>query len=130
MLKMLEGDMIVRSDSMGDGHYLAPRGSRKHYGVDYVVVPGENILMPFPGEMLREARPYADSDLSGCVLQGTHCCLKIFYLKPFLHLVGRKLPAGTVIGLADDVRRKYGSRMVPHIHCQVEHFNVDKLFGI
>ena len=70
MNKILKGKMGIRSDSKGDGHYLAPRGDRLHQGVDYVVAPGENILMPFNGYMVREARPYTDCDLSGCVLQG------------------------------------------------------------
>jgi hypothetical protein len=130
MLQMLEGPMIIRSDALGDGHYLAPRGNRLHQGVDYVVTPGEHILLPWSGYLVREAKPYSDSSLTGCVIQSKDMILKVFYVKPFMHLVGHQLPAGTVFALADDVRIKYGSKMTPHIHVEVVSINVDRLFGL
>ena len=130
MIKVLEGDMIIRVDSRGDGHYLAPRGGRLHQGVDYVVIPDEHILMPFNGYMVREARPYPDSNLSGCVLQSKDYTLKIFYMEPYLHLRGAFLNAGTVIGKAQDVREKYGSSMTPHLHVELVSMNIDKLWGL
>ena len=130
MQKMLEGEMVVRCDSRGDGKYLAPRGNRLHAGVDYVVTPGEQILMPFDGYMIREARPYADSDLSGCVLQSKDYTLKVFYMEPFLHLRNAFLKAGTVIGRAQDLRIHWGSDMTPHIHVEIVSMNVNKLWGL
>ena len=130
MRQMIEGDLIIRVDSKGDGHYLAPRGNRLHEGVDYIVTPGENILMPFDGYLIREARPYADGDMSGCVLQSKDCTLKVFYMEPFLHLRGAFLKCGTVIGKAQDIRTHWGSSMTPHLHVQVESMNVDKLWGL
>ena len=130
MLKMLEGDMIIRVDSMGDGHYLAPRGNHQHKGVDYIVTPGEIILMPFNGYLVREARPYSDSALSGAILQSRDLTLKVLYFNPLLHRVGHILPAGTIIGHADDIRIKHGSRMTPHIHVEVIHMNVNRLWGL
>jgi len=129
MNNMLEGEMIIRSDSMGDGHYLAPRGNRVHLGEDFVVIPGENILMPFDGKLIREARPYPDSELSGAVIQGKIYTLKVFYFEPFLHF-NDTIPCGTIIGKAQDIRIKWGSKMTPHIHVQVEHMAVSKVFGI
>ena len=86
--------------------------------------------MPFDGCMIREARPYADSDLSGCVLQSKEYTLKVFYIEPFLHLRGAFLKAGTVIGRAQDVRTKWGSDMTPHMHVEIVSMDVDKLWGL
>ena len=131
MNKMLEGPMVIRSDSRGDGHYLAPRGNRLHAGVDYIVKPGEDILMPFAGKMIREARPYSDGPLAGCVLQNDIYTLKIFYMVPYLHLIHQdKILAGDLIGTAQDVRMKWGSDMTPHIHVEIVSMNVDKLWGL
>jgi len=119
----------IRSDSKGDGHYLAPRGNRLHAGVDYEVTPGENIIAPFDCYMVREARPYAGEDYSGVVLQGKHIAIKVFYMEPFLYLIGKQIKAGTIIGKAQDISAKYGKEMTPHLHVQVETMNIDLLYG-
>ncbi len=130
MYKLLK-EMRIRNDRMGSGYYQASRGNRKHAGVDYITSPGEEVYMPFDGKLVREARPYpGDYIITGCLLQGENYGLKIFYMVPNFELVGKDLKVGTVIGVTQDIRVKYGSAMTPHIHVELVHANVDKLFGI
>jgi hypothetical protein len=86
--------------------------------------------MPANGYMIREARPYSDSDLSGCVLQVDDYALKVFYMQPSLHLLHKHLYAGAVIGTAQDVREKWGPDMIPHIHVEIITADIDKLWVV
>ena len=54
---------IRKSDKWGQGHFGAPRGSRKHNGIDIVTQLGTPILSPIEGKVIRISYPYA-SDMS------------------------------------------------------------------
>ena len=44
---MLGADKLkIRSDSMGDGQFGAPRGDKTHRGIDYLTYEGQPILSP------------------------------------------------------------------------------------
>jgi murein DD-endopeptidase MepM/ murein hydrolase activator NlpD len=107
-------------DAWGSGAFGAPRGGRAHRGVDLVVVPGESILAPFAGDLVREARPYDDDDrFSGLLLRGrgrwSGCEVKIFYLQPREPGPVRR---GQVIGKAQDIALKYPG-ITPHVHVEL-----------
>lgn len=115
----------IRQDPMGDGHYGAKRGKRRHDGVDYCCDVGQPILQPISGVIEREAKPYASSDLSGVIIRGDHMVLKMFYFKPHEKLIGRYVSAGEEIGIAQDVSAKHGHHMFPHIHLEITSMNPD-----
>ncbi len=115
----------VRSDIKGLGHYGAARGRRTHRGTDYICEPGQNIVAPISGTVERIAYPYADKSYGGLVIQGMHCCVKLFYFMPNSGIVGSKVERGAIIGVAQDISKRHGSDMIPHIHLQIEHLDPD-----
>ncbi len=120
---------VIRIDKLGDGHYLAPRGERLHRGVDYVVVPGANVYAPVNGHIVRESWPYKDGSYSGVLFQGSSIAFKIWYFSPYLHLIGEKLKAGTILGKAQDISKRYGKDMIPHIHIEVADMDLSLFMG-
>jgi len=116
---------------MGDGHYLAPRGNRLHRGVDYCVQPYEAVYSPLNGKIIRIAYPYTgDTYYKGILFQTPNITLKIFYFSPIESLLGKEVKAGQIIGYAQDISKKYGKEMLPHIHVEVVDLNIDKLINI
>ena len=110
----------IRSDSAGDGHWQAMRGGRRHKGVDFLCDPGQDVLAPIKGFILRTAHPYGD-DLSwkGIVIQGDWCRIKMYYLDPFVR-IGRQVVQGESIGKAQNISLRYSEGMRPHIHLEFE----------
>lgn len=121
----------IRNDSMGSGYFGAPRGSRTHNGIDLVVEPQQGIVSPIFGNVIREAFPYA-SDLkwAGCLIRGTQkhegLEIKMFYMRLFHHI--RKtlktghthyVFPGVPIGTAQDISKKHGEAMTPHVHFEI-----------
>lgn len=111
----------IRSDSAGDGHYGAPRGSRTHRGIDFVCTPGSPVLSPVKGTVTKHGCPYGD-DLSWQYIQvtdagGLHH--RIFYAKPLID-VGLPVDKDTQIALAQDITQRYpGQGMLPHVHYEL-----------
>ena len=109
----------IRNDEKGFGNYGAPRGGRPHKGVDYLCEPGQEIVAPISGKVERIAYPYADKSYSGIVIAGPHIKVKLFYLKPFVH-VGDMVKMKEPIGYAEDISQRYGGLpMLPHIHLEI-----------
>lgn len=123
--KIIAGQTL-RSDSAGDGRYGAPRGSRKHRGVDLLVTsPGQVIYAPFDAKATRVAYPYAD-DLrwTGIELAGsgdwTGYSVKMFYMEPYQALIGGMVNKGEPIGTAQAISTKYpGQGMRDHVHVEL-----------
>jgi len=113
------GKLIRGSDPWGNGHYGASRGSRTHLGCDFICTPGQHIVMPITGTVIRVANPYVNSDFSGLVISNHQITLKLFYFMPDLKYIGQTLPKGHFIGIAQDISKRY-EEMTPHIHVQVE----------
>lgn len=105
-------------DPKGCGYFGAPRGTRKHMGIDFVTIPGEPIYAPISGKVT--ALPYAASDLvhRGVEILSGNEEHQIFYLKPIVK-VGDNVTKGQIIGHADNIQLKYGSSMTNHIHHEV-----------
>ena len=122
------GKTNVRSDSKGDGHYGASRGGRMHDGTDYPCTPGQPVVAPIDGTVIREAAPYADdAKYRGVVIQGAHARVKMFYLIPDKALIGKRVSQGQAVGTAQDISAKYGQAMIPHIHMQIESYDPEIL---
>lgn len=110
---------VVRNDSQGQGHFGAPRGSRIHKGVDYEVVPGEDIYAPCDGVVTKWGFCYAN-EFKWRYIQVTdpwgnrH---RMFYVKPG-YPPHRVVRAGDIIATAMDISEKYPG-MTPHIHYEL-----------
>ncbi|NIV03279.1 hypothetical protein GWN26_01965 [Candidatus Saccharibacteria bacterium] len=115
----------IRNDPAGSGNYGAPRGKRRHNGIDFLCTPGQTVRCPVAlGRVIREARPYAhDFKYSGLVIQGKHLAIKIFYLDPWPGIIGTVVKRGDPIGIAQDIREKYNGSMEAHIHLAIFSFN-------
>ncbi len=114
---------IRGTDGFGSGSYGARRGDHIHKGVDYICIPGQMVVMPIAGVILREARPYAnDSRWSGVLIKGKNAEIKMFYLSPDKTLFGQNLNEGAMIGIAQDISKKYPG-ITPHIHLEIVSIN-------
>jgi murein DD-endopeptidase MepM/ murein hydrolase activator NlpD len=115
----------IRNDSQGDGFFGASRGYRSHNGLDIVVTPSSGVYSPIEGVLLRKAYPYGTSrsneQWEGCVIVGVGDYqgyeVKIFYMRPFV--IGEYVFPGDIIGVAQDISRKYSSAMIDHLHVEV-----------
>lgn len=114
------GKGVRISDSWGWGHYGAPRGKARHKGMDFICVPGQDVVAPRNGKIIRIARPYATRDYSGLLIECPGMTIKLFYLSPDIGLIGEQVKQYQVIGTAQDIGRKYAG-MTPHIHMQLQY---------
>lgn len=111
----------IRNDPGGSGYHGAPRGTRRHNGVDFACNRGENVLMPVSGTIVRESLPYKD-DLKwrGVHIVNDRIEIKVWYLEPRVGIIGNTYEAGKVIGVAQDIGEKKGyDNVTPHIHLRI-----------
>ena len=120
----------VRVDSGGDGNYRARRGRSEHHDLDFACEKGSSVLMPFGGLIKRLSYPYAD-DLrwKGVHIIGRRIEVKLWYLDPIRENIGKEVPAGDRIGLAQDIGDKYED-CTPHIHMRIVSVDPLLLFGV
>ncbi len=138
MFKNITGKIQrIRNDTWGRGEFGARRrrtdGTRyTHQGVDYVVSPGQELCMPYPGKYARSAYPHADSKaFSGALFVSERVDFKILYFRPLLQ-ISEKVETGQVIGIAQDISARYGlsaagGKMVPHIHFEITRIDPELL---
>ena len=106
----------IRSDPAGDGHFGAPRGDRKHQGIDRLCEPGQIAKAEIEGTLVL-AYPYPDDKIyTGCRIWGKSWMVKMFYFIPIPALIGCNVLAGESIGIAQDISQKYGGGMLAHLH--------------
>jgi hypothetical protein len=111
----------IRIDQAGSGRFKASRGERLHKGVDFSCTPGQIVQSPINGRVIRVAYPYAnDRSWRGVLIGDGNFQVKLFYVDPYPHIIGRIVLAGASIGIAQDISERYRSTgMEPHIHCQL-----------
>ena len=117
MIKPVMGG--IRIDPMGHGGFMAPRGDRLHRGLDLVVVPGEPVFSLCNLKFERIAKPDRSGSYSGVMLKNELIWIRMFYIEPDIDLIGHDLYTGKVIGRAQDISKKYGGDMIPHIHVEM-----------
>ena len=126
----------VRQDLMGSGEYGAPRGSRTHKGIDFVVAKENEVITHVTGVVTKIGYPYAQkfdtkkNKLKSALryveitkeqrVDDKLCQVKhrFFYLNPSVRL-GDAVEAGTCIGTAQDLKAIYGLTMKNHCHYEV-----------
>lgn len=124
------GKGIRRVDKWGRGTYGASRnsGKSKHDGTDYICEPGQNVVAPVGGLIVRESRPYGDQQwfwkYDGLIIENKCMVIQMFYLEPIRSLIGQYVNAGDLIGIAQDISIKYPG-MTPHIHLEVKSIDPD-----
>ena len=106
-------------DAWGSGHYLAPRGERLHDGRDYICEPGQEVVSPIHGQVVREARPYSTGKYGGVLIQGPRIAVKMLYFELDKSLIGHMVEQGQVIGTAQDISKKGYPGMTPHVHLEI-----------
>lgn len=131
MLLNPTGKGIRDFDDYGSGYFGAPRGKRVHKGVDFICAPGQDILAPISGQIVREAFPYAN-DLSyrGCLIVSGLAQVKMFYMTLHHTILQRlkrhelvEVEQGTSIGKAQNIANKYkdaDKTMTPHVHLELK----------
>lgn len=110
-------------DDWGSGAFAASRGSRPHYGVDYLCEPGQTVVAPCECSAVRVRRPYADDlSWSGLLLRAHGCEVTLYYLEPEV-VLGAALAQGEPIGVAQDISSRYrqpGRGTMPaHVHAEI-----------
>jgi hypothetical protein len=122
----------VRIDAQGDGHFGAPRGARLHDGLDFAGEPGQDVLMPVDGWIVRVSFPYAtDLRWKGAVIANNWITIKMWYftMQPDLQWGPEGLiPAGDPIGSLQDLGQKYPG-MTPHVHMRITKIDPAILFN-
>jgi len=126
-------------DAHGSGEFGAPRsrGSAgaswavqryEHKGVDFIVVPGQNILCPCDAWVTRYGQAYVGDDRFGSIhldsVDDPDFSLKLFYAQ--LRIDGAlpvRVGAGAPFAMAQDLRQKY-SGIIPHVHLEIRRLGV------
>ena len=118
----------IRNDPAGSGRYGAPRGRRKHSGIDFLCNPGQTVTCPIEaGKVVRVAYPYETQKYAGLLIKNKHLAIKIFYLDPWPGIIGTLVLRGDPIGIAQDITERYGGQMSAHVHLAVVSFNPEIL---
>ena len=120
----------IRHDDLGRGNFGASRdgGARKHKGMDLVTKPGEAVSSLIDGKVSKLGFIHNDSKRENYYVEvegtGKYAGMNvrvIYIAQKSRPAVGTVVKAGqSILGLSDDVRVRYGSRMKPHVHIQVK----------
>lgn len=120
-------------DKWGDGRYGAPRGGRRHKGVDFICIPNQEIVSPINGLFIRLKFPYANPVngilFGGVLLRGSNFDVTMFYFEPIKGKIAMPVKKGEVLGLAQDLRIKYDG-ITPHIHLQIDSINPELFINL
>jgi hypothetical protein len=119
----------IRSDSLGAGHFGAPRGSRIHLGTDYEVIPNDPVFAPMMGLLVRRGFVYQGRfDYCLCEIREAGILVRLMYMIPFPSFVGQQIKPGDIIGYAQDITAKSPTYkgMLAHIHMDVRIDGVHK----
>lgn len=110
-------------DGHGCGHYGAPRGGRKHRGID-LVCEGGTLIQSCCGGVVTRRRGVVYSDpkksdwhyVEITDKDGIHC--RYMYVQHWDIEIGLKVKKGDVIGVAQGIETLYKG-ITPHIHFEV-----------
>ncbi len=128
LVNPIKNGRIRNPDKWGSGSFGAPRGSRKHNGIDITAINRQDVLSPVSGKVIRKSFPYAkDLSYTGVLIEGTDghagILVKIFYMTPLVSVIGSNVSAGEKIGAAQELTRKYPG-ITNHIHLEVRKNNL------
>lgn len=116
----------IRSDAAGEGNFLASRGERVHFGVDYLAPAGTKVCLERPATFIKEGIAYASTTRYKYVeFRDRDFYIRYFYVAFGALNWGRghNVAAGTVFGTMQDIADHYPDSGM-HNHC---HLTVHKL---
>lgn len=119
------------TDSWGSGVYGASRdgGNRAHMGTDFISVPGDEVVAPFPGFIRRLGLAYAGSSMGSLHIEGDGIFEgwwgKLLYVGANKALLGRHVEAGDVIGTAQDVAAYWAAQKPEHVGLMTNHVHLE-----
>lgn len=94
-------------------------GGRKHLGLDLISVPGDEVVAPISGRVVKVGWAYPDADLGSLTIEGEGATFQLLYVRS-LQKVGTLLTQGDVVGEAQDVAAYYARKgqngMTNHVH--------------
>lgn len=119
----IDSGKLRQPDGWGDGAFDAPRGDRRHQGIDIVARVGDPVTSPIQGKVERKSFPYAnDLRFTGVLLRGDGAhqglVVKLFYVMPKARLIGHSVRPGDVVGHVQDLTAKYPG-ITNHVHVEV-----------
>lgn len=115
---------IREQDSQGAGHYGAPRGSRKHNGIDIVCHAGEVVTCFESGGVTKLGYPYNPNDDKKGHLRYVEVTVpngdrhRYFYTGPLVD-VGDSVERGQTIGSAQGLTEIYPG-ITDHYHFEIK----------
>jgi len=121
---MIKSIAVMRgTDTWGSGYFHAPRGNRKHNGIDFAIAKDSYVLSPISGTVTKIGYPYAD-DLSYRYIQITsneNYRWRLFYIEPSINK-GDVISVGDVLGTVQDLDTRYPD-ITSHIHIEIKDSN-------
>ena len=113
-------------DAQGSGAYLAPRGNRKHNGIDFKCKAGDLIQSVCDCEVTKIGYPYNPSDEEKGHLRYVQVTdsngvdVRYFYIEPMVRL-GDRVTAMDVLGRSQDLTEIYkGITQHFHFECKAK----------
>lgn len=112
------------SDEWGQGHYGAPRGTRTHNGIDFLMPADSDVLSTVTGTVTKVGFAYAGESyryVEVSALDGFK--VRHFYVQPGV-AIGQSVVRGDTIGYCQDLAKKFpgdeNRRAMPnHVHIEV-----------
>jgi len=127
----------VRNDRGGSGRYGAPRTKKingqirryQHNGIDLSCDPGQEVLSPISGHIIRSVIAYNDTkEYTGLIISNELITVRLLYVA----LTGKEndfFEQRQVIGKAQDISKRYREQGVtPHVHVQIDSINPELFF--
>ena len=119
---------IRQQDRHGSGAFKAPRGTRKHLGVDFACQANSLVLSVAGGEVTKLGWVYNANNPNHAdkthfryvqVTDSNGIDLRFFYVDPSVKK-GDKVGEDAVLGKAQDLETVYPG-ITPHVHFEVNH---------
>ena len=115
---------LRRCDAQGCGHWQAPRGNRKHNGIDVVCQAGECVESITDGIITKIGYPYNPNSSKGHfryveVTDANKARIRYFYVMPSIDVkVGKTVAQGDSLGNSQKLSNIY-SGITQHYHLEV-----------
>ncbi len=120
----------IRNDSEGRGGFGEPRdgGARSHAGTDFLATPGQDVLAPVAGTIVRQvnavypfdsSQPHLPLYTGVDLLTQNGLYTRLFYVSLDTSLIGTQVTAGQVLGTAEDLHLRHDPAMLNHVHVEV-----------
>lgn len=106
------------TDVHGSGEFNAPRGSRRHKGVDFAAYPGSFIHPAFGGTVTKIGWAYSGEDYRYVEVEdGWGFKARYFYVSPMV-IKGQTVGTDDVLGMVQKLGTKFEG-ITEHVHFEV-----------